>query len=489
METITSIKPLLAILVSTVAAILILLTGKKPNLRESWTFIAGIIKFLIVISMVPTILDHKTIEYTLLQILPGLEIKFKVDALGLFFALTASFLWNLASIYSIGYMRGLKEHAQTRYFACFAVSLTAALGVAFSANLFTLFLFYEILSLVTYPLVAHHEDDEGWAGGKKYFLYLVGSSKAFFLVAIVLTYVVAGNVDFTKGGLFPASASPVMLIVIYFLFLAGITKAGIMPFHSWLPSAMCAPTPVSGLLHAVAVVKVGVFSLLRVIFDVFGIELMSSLGLGIATAYLVSFTIITASIVAITQDNLKARLAFSTVSQLSYIILGAAMLTKSSMLGGIMHIANHALAKITLFFCAGSIYVSSHLKKISDLGGIAKKMPWTMAAFFLGSMGMIGIPPAGGFVSKWYLLVGSMEANQIAILIVLLVSTLLNAGYFLPIIYTAYFEKPKDPETHAEIKEHPLCVIPLMITACLSIAVGLYPNFFMSIAKEVVKWI
>ena len=489
METITSIKPLLAILVSTVAAILILLTGKKPNLRESWSFIAGIIKFLIVLSMVPTILDHKTIEYTLLKILPGLEIKFKVDALGLFFALTASFLWNLASIYSMGYMRGLKEHAQTRYFSCFAISLTAALGVAFSANLFTLFLFYEILSLGTYPLVAHHEDGEGWAGGKKYFLYLVGSSKLFFLVAIVLTYVVAGTVDFTKGGLFPGSASPVMLIVIYFLFLAGITKAGIMPFHSWLPSAMCAPTPVSGLLHAVAVVKVGVFSVLRVIFDVYGIELMSTLGLGIATAYLVSFTIITASIIAITQDNLKARLAFSTVSQLSYIILGAAMLTKSSMLGGVMHIANHAFAKITLFFCAGSIYVSSHLKKISDMGGIAKKMPWTMAAFFLASLGMIGIPPAGGFVSKWYLLLGSMEANQIAILIVLLVSTLLNAGYFLPIIYTAYFGKPKDPDAHAEIKEHPLCVIPIMITACLSIAGGLYPNFFMSIAREVVRWI
>jgi multicomponent Na+:H+ antiporter subunit D len=489
METIISIKPLLAILVSAVAAGLILLSEKNPNVREFWSFAASIPKFLIVLSMAPVILAGNEIEYTLLTILPGIEIKFRVDAFGLLFAVTASFLWNFASIYSIGYMRSLKEHAQTRYFACFAVSLTAALGVAFSANLFTLFLFYEMLSLVTYSLVAHHEDREAWEGAKKYFLYLVGTSKLFQLVAIILTYVVAGTLEFTKGGVFPDGVSSSTIIIIYVLFLAGFTKAGMMPLHSWLPSAMVAPTPVSGLLHAVAVVKVGVFSVVRVIFHIFGLDLMQSLSLGTVTAFFVSITIITASIVALTQDNLKARLAFSTVSQLSYIILGAALLTPSSMLGGILHITNHAFAKITLFFCAGSIYVSAHIKKISDMGGIAKKMPYTMFAFFLGTLGMIGIPPAGGFVSKWYLVIGSMEANQIGILFVLLTSTLLNAGYFLPIIYKAYFEEPKDEKAHEDVKENWFCVSAILVTASCSIISGIYPNFFLSIAKEVVRWI
>ena len=489
METIISIKPVIAVFISTLGALLIMLSEKNPNVREGWSFVASIPKFLIVISMAPVILAGNVIEYNLLTILPGIEIKFRVDALGLFFATTASFLWNFTTIYSMGYMRGLKEHSQTRYYSCFAIALTGALGVAFSANLFTMFLFYEVLSLGTYSLVAHHEDKEGWEGGRKYFIYLVGTSKAFFLVAIVLTYVTTGSIEFTKGGVFTAGAPAAVVIVTFVLFLFGINKAGIMPLHSWLPSAMVAPTPVSGLLHAVAVVKVGVFSVVRVIFHIFGLNTMQAFGLDTIALFFASFTIITASVIALTHDNLKSRLAFSTVSQLSYIVLGAALLTPSGMLGGVMHIANHAFAKITLFFCAGSIYVSSHLKKISDLGGIAKKMPITMFAFFLGTLGMIGIPPAGGFVSKWYLVIGSMQAENMVILLVLLTSTLLNAGYFLPIIYKAYFEKPRDEKVLEGVKENWFCVGAISVTATCSILSGIYPNFFLSIAKEVVKWI
>ncbi len=376
MEVIHSIRPLLAVLVSILGAFLILASNKRPNLREFWSIAAGVIKLLIVASMVPVIFAGNTIEYTLFDtLLPGLPIKFRVDAFGMLFASTASLLWIFTTIYSIGYMRSHKEHAQTRYFACFAVALSSVMGIAFSANLLTMYLFYEVLSFVTYPLVSHAETPEALAGAKKYIVYLLGTSKTFFLAAMVLTYIVAGTLDFSSKGVFSATAEPTILVIIFILFLAGIAKAAIMPFHNWLPAAMVAPTPVSALLHAVAVVKAGVFSILRIIFFVFGIEMLRSLNITTVATYVVSFTIITASIIALTKDNLKARLAYSTISQLSYIILGALLLSPSGMVGGIIHIANHAFSKITLFFCAGSIYVAAHKTNVSQLSGIGKNGP------------------------------------------------------------------------------------------------------------------
>ena len=403
--------------------------------------VTAVIKFIIVISMAPLILAGDTVDLTLFEILPGVDFAFRVDALGMVFATVSSLLWILAAVYSIGYMRSQQAKNQTRFFACFAVSLSAAVGGAFAANLFTLVIFYEMLSLVTYPLVYHKENQQSWDGSKRYIVYLIGASKSFLLAALALTYQLAGNFDFMPQGLLKSvDASASILTIVYFCYLFGFAKAAIMPFHAWLPAAMVAPTPVSALLHAVAVVKMGVFCLLRVIFHVFGIDLMSTLGLGIITAYLVSFTIVMASVYALTRDDLKARLAYSTVSQLSYIILGAVMLTPMAAIGGITHIAAHGFSKITLFFCAGSIYCASKRKNISDLSGIGKRLPLTMMAFFIGSLGMIGIPPAGGFISKWYLVVGSVNAGQMALLVVLLVSALLNAAYFLPITYTAFFE-------------------------------------------------
>ncbi|MBI5682249.1 MAG: monovalent cation/H+ antiporter subunit D family protein [Deltaproteobacteria bacterium] len=503
MEPIYSMRPLLAVLVSLFAAFIILTLDKKPNVRDAVSFIAAIIKFSIVASMAPAILAGGTIELNLFTILPGIDFKFRVDALGMVFATISSLLWIFAAVYSVGYMRSSREHRQTRFFACFAISLSAAVGGAFSANLFTLIIFYEVLSLITYPLVYHKETDESWEGSKKYVVYLVGTSKTLLLAAVALTYYFAGNLDFAPHGLLEnVSASPVLLTIVYFCYLFGFAKAGVMPFHAWLPAAMVAPTPVSALLHAVAVVKMGVFCVLRVVFHVFGISLMQSLNLGIATAYIVSFTIIIASVYALTRDNLKARLAYSTVSQLSYIILGAVLLTPSSMVGGITHIASHAFSKITLFFCAGSIYCAAHKTKVSELAGIGKKLPWTMTAFFIGSLSMIGVPPAAGFISKWYIAVGSIEANDVVILAVLLISSILNAAYFLPITYKAFFEKSDDGhehnshghsptgafgDKHEEIKEIPMVVIPLFITAILSVLMGMYPDYFITLAKEVIK--
>lgn len=489
MEIITSYKPLLAIIVSAIAACFIVLSRKNPNIRESWSIVAAVMKFLIILSMAPTIFAGKNIELLLVTLLPGLSIKLRVDALGLMFAMTASFLWILTSFYSIGYMRSLKEHAQTRYFACFAVTLSATIGAAFAANIFTLFIFYEIITMATYPLVAHKETDEAYVGGGKYIWYLVGTSKIFLLPALILTYVITGTLEFNSSGIFSGevvNSNQILLQVIYVLFIAGFAKAAIMPFHNWLPSAMVAPTPVSALLHAVAVVKVGVFSIARIILFVFGTETMQTLNLGIATTYFVSFTIIVASVIALTKDNLKARLAYSTISQLSYIVLGLAMLSPSGMIGGMIHITNHAFSKITLFFCAGAIYVASHKTNISQFNGIAKKMPWTMLAFTIGSMNMIGVPLFAGFISKWYLAFGSIEAKNIPLLVVLLVSTVLNASYFLPIIYSAYFKDLPKGEKE-ERQEAPLyMVVPLMLTAVGTLMIFFNPSYLIDLAKMVI---
>lgn len=506
---IESIRPFLVIAVSLIGAASIVAARKNPNIREVCSVSAAIIKFLIVISMIPSVLAGNTIHYTLLSFLPQVSIAFRVDALGILFATTASFLWILNTFYSIGYMRTLKEHAQTRYYTCFAITLSATMGIAFSANLITLYLFYELITFCTFPLVAHKETEEAFAGGHKYIFYLVGTSKAFFLTAILLTFTLSGTMAFKPNGIFAQGTTPIILIIVYFLFLAGIGKAAIMPFHAWLPAAMVAPTPVSALLHAVAVVNTGVFCVLRVILNIFGVRLMQELNLGLITAFLASFTILMASIYALTRDNLKARLAYSTVSQLSYIILGGALLSPSGMAGGIMHIVNHAFSKITLFFCAGSIYVASHKTKISEMGGIGRQMPWTMAAFSIGALSMIGVPPLSGFITKWYLGLGSIEAHQPAILLVLLTSSLLNAAYFVPIIYKAFFEVPEgllylkpmslgaaargfdEEENHKEghtIQEGSyFVVIPLVLTALISLMLGLFPDLLLRIVKEVIR--
>jgi multicomponent Na+:H+ antiporter subunit D len=483
-----SVTPLLAILVSTVGALLIAATGeRRANLREFWSVAAGILQLLFVASMIPQVQAGRTPQCVLFSILPGIELGFRVDAFGLLFALGASLLWIATSFYSIGYMRSLEEHAQTRYFACFALALSATMGVAFSANLFTLFLFYEALTLATYPLVAHKETPEARAGARKYIIYLLGAAKVLLIPAVILIYNVAGTLEFRKGGILPASeltTEPRLLLVVFALFLFGFAKNAVMPLHSWLPAAMVAPTPVSALLHAVAVVKTGVFSTLRVFLFVFGPVAMRQLGADKLAWTVASITILGASLLALSQDNLKARLAFSTISQLSYIVLGAALLTPSGVLGGIVHITNHAVSKITLFLCAGSIYVSTHKTEVSETSGLARQMPWTMAAFAVASLSLVGIPPASGFISKWYLALGSLERGSPWLLGVLLTSSLLTAGYLGPIVYKAYFEEVPDAGHH-KVREVPWIVIPLVLTALASLLLGVYPDPVLKLAGSV----
>jgi multicomponent Na+:H+ antiporter subunit D len=489
-DIVTTSRLVWALLVPLFGSFLVSLSGKKPNLRESWSVISAVILFSMVLTMVSPVLAGKTLYYQLFKILPGVTVTLRADAFSMIFALVASSLWIAAAFYSMGYMRGLHEHAQTRFNTCFAIAIFGAIGVAFSDNLFTMYLFYEIVSVCTYPLVAHHQDEEAYEGAKKYIVYLTTTAKGFLLPSLAIIYVMTGSLDFPHDiytGMFPADANSAIVTMLFIFCLFGFAKNGVMPFHHWLPGAMVAPTPVSALLHAVAVVKVGVFCTARMMLYGFGVNTMSFLNLGIPTAYFVGFTVVMASVIALTKDNLKARLAYSTVSQLSYIILGVCLLTPHGIAGGLIHIANHAFSKITLFFCAGAIYVATHKKNISEMSGLARSMPFTFGAFAIASLSMIGAPPVAGFVTKWELLVGTIESGSFGIILVLLASTLLNVGYFAPVAYKAFFGKRPAGEPYVGIREAPLSmVIPLCTASLISVIIGIYPNFFMNFVKAVI---
>jgi len=441
MTEIDSLRPLAAVLAPTLAIGGIVASANRPNVREGWTGAAAVLTFGIVASMAPAALAGDTHVTALGRFVPGVEFALRADPLGMLFAALASFLWIITSAYSVGYMRGLDEHSQTRYFASFAASIAAALGVAFAANLLVLFVFYELLTVATYPLVTHDETREARAAGRKYLAYTFTGGVAV-LAGTVLVYWATGTVAFTPGGIEGlASADPTVGRAAFALLAGGFgVKAALMPVHSWLPDAMVAPTPVSGLLHAVAVVKSGVFGIARVVLDVYGPATVGDLGMGLPLAAVAAFTLLTASVIALRQDNLKRRLAFSTVSQLSYIVLGLAVLTPSALIGGLLHIPAHAFMKLTLFFCAGIIHVETHTDDISQMAGIGRRMPLTMTAFGVAAAGMAGIPLIAGFVSKFYLLVGSVDAGNVVFAVALLVSGVLNIAYFWPIVYQAFFE-------------------------------------------------
>ena len=402
----------LALLVPLAGSVLIVLLGRRPNLRETVTLVTSITMFALVASLFDDVMGGARPQVTILEMLPGLGLSFTVEPLGLIFAAIASFLWIVVSVYSIGYMRGHHEKNQTRFYFFFAIALFSALGVAFAGNMLTLFVFYEVLSLSTFPLVAHSGTEEAKRGGRVYLGILLATSIGFQLLAIIWTWTITGTLDFTEGGILAGKASDTVIGVLFVLYMFGIGKAALMPFHRWLPAAMVAPTPVSALLHAVAVVKAGVFTVIKVIVYIFGVDFMAGLGTGDWLAYVAGFTIIASSVVALRSDNLKRRLAYSTISQLSYVVIAAAILTPISIVGAALHIAAHAFGKITLFLAAGAILVASQKTRVSQLDGIGRRMPWTMAAFGIGALSMIGVPPTAGFVSKWYILQGALQAEH-----------------------------------------------------------------------------
>lgn len=469
------------------AILLSLISEKSDRLRNTMSFFISIVTAASVIFILLAVLNGRTPEFSVLTFAPGLELAFKVDPFSILFGTIASVLWVFATLYSFGYMA--HEHKRRRYFVFFMMSLGITVGIAFAANLITLYLFYEFLTICTYPLVIHSENEESQAAGLKYLVYsFIGA--AFVLLAMVMTYFHTGTLTFTQGGIITATPDKTVLwqaIFVCFVLGFGI-KAAIMPLHAWLPAAMAAPTPVSALLHAVAVVKSGVFCLIRVMYSVYGTETLAHLDLGIFLAIIVCITIIIASIIALKQDVLKKRLAYSTISQLGYITLGGALLTSMGLTGGLLHMINHALLKITLFFCAGAIITVTGKKRISELRGVGKRMPLTMLAFAVGSIGMIGILPVNGFISKWYLIIGSLDVRYYLVVIVLLASALLNAAYFAPIVISAFFRKG-DFES-APGAEAPLSMlVPIVILAVTCIVFGIQINFYVPFVEKIAAYL
>ncbi|HLS86852.1 MAG TPA: monovalent cation/H+ antiporter subunit D family protein [Burkholderiales bacterium] len=475
----------LALALPVFAAGLISVLGKAPNLREAVSLAAAAAVFLCVLSFSGEVLEGARPALRLVEIFPGLAVAFEIEPLGLLFALVASGLWFVSGIYSIGYMRGNGEAHQTRFFVCFALAIAAALGVAFAGNLLTLYLFYEALTFVTWPLVTHHGDAEAQKGGRTYLSLLLLTSMAFLLPAMAVTWWLGDTLDFTPGGILGGKLSEGAAAGLLALYAFGIGKAALMPIHRWLPAAMVAPTPVSALLHAVAVVKAGVFSIVKVVVYVFGLDFAA--GAFSWLPWVAGFTIVAASIVALRADNLKRRLAYSTVSQLSYVVLAAAILAPLSLVGAILHIAAHAFGKITLFFAAGAIYTAAHKTQVSELDGLGRRMPWTFAAFGIGSLSMIGLPPAAGFVSKWFMVSGAVEAQHWLALGVIVASTLLNAGYFLPIVYRGFFSAERHAGHGAASGEAPWTMVLAMVaTAGLTVLMFFFSDLPLALASRAV---
>jgi multicomponent Na+:H+ antiporter subunit D len=452
-----------ALAIPSIGAVLILMSEGRPNQRETVTLLTAVSLFAVIVSLVPTVYAGGRPDVSLFTMLPGLEIRLTLEPLGMMFACVASGLWIVNSIYSIGYMRAKKEGHQTRFYACFAIAIASAMGTSMAGNMLTLFLFYEILTLSTYPLVTHHGDEQAVRSGRTYLGILLGTSIFFQLGAIIWTWAVAGTLDFTEGGILNGKIEGPLIGLMLFLYMYGIGKAALMPIHRWLPAAMVAPTPVSALLHAVAVVKAGVFTVLKVIVYIFGADFLRESGYADWLMYVAAASLLLASIVALTKDNLKARLAYSTVSQLAYVVLGAALLMPLSIVGGAMHIAMHAFGKITLFFCAGAIYVASGKTEVSDMDGIGRRMPVTLAAFCIGSLSVIGLPPFGGAWSKYFLALGAMDAGHVVFVAVFMISSLLNVAYLMPVVARGFFAGSDDG---GGIREAPVfCVVPLCLTA------------------------
>ena len=477
---------LVALALPLAGAALIAAAHRRPNLREAVTLATSVLLLATVVSLLAPVLAGARPSVTLVGLLPGMPIAFSVEPLGLLFALVASGLWIVNSLYSIGYMRANGEGHQTRFYVCFAGAIAATMGVAFAANGLTLFLFYEMLTLVTYPLVTHHGTEEAKRGGRVYLGVLLSTSIMFFLFALVITWHAAGTLDFVPGGILAGRLGNAALGGLLALYMFGIGKAALMPFHRWLPAAMVAPTPVSALLHAVAVVKAGVFTVVKVIVYVFGVDSIRGLASVDWLPAVAAFTIVAASIVALRSDNLKRRLAYSTVGQLSYVILAAALLAPLSVVGAALHIAAHAFGKITLFFAAGAIYTAAHKTEVSELDGIGRRMPWTMGAFAVGAVSMIGLPPTAGFVSKWFILSGAYAADHWVALGTIVASTLLSAGYLLPIVYRAFFRPAGSDDAHAHGEAPMPMLVAMVATAAATVLMFFFADLPLSLARQLV---
>jgi multicomponent Na+:H+ antiporter subunit D len=473
--------PLLMVLTSLVPGILIFfLKESAVGLRTTLNMVGAVAKLVLIVVMINGLVAGTTYE-TRLPFLPGIDFVLRADTLSILFCILSATLWLVTTIYAIGYL----EHSpnRSRFFGFFSLCVSSTMGIALAGNLMTFLIFYELLTICTYPLVVHKGDEKALKGGRTYLIYtLIGGG--VLLLAVIWMYAIAGPIEFRDGGAIDAVVDQARgpLTLIYFMFIASFgVKSAIVPLHGWLPRAMVAPAPVSALLHAVAVVKAGAFGIVRVTYDLFGIDVANALGVLTPLMIATSLTIIVGSVLAIFQDDIKKRLAYSTVSQVSYIALGVALFGPLGSIGGIMHLVHQGVMKITLFFGAGSFDETLGVTKISQMDGIGRRMPLTMAAFTVGALGMIGVPPTAGFITKWFLAGGAIEANSQWVIGVLILSSLLNAGYFLPILYRAWFKPQKGdwPAEHdfgGRFETFWMLLLPPVVTGIFSILLGLFAN-------------
>lgn len=477
----TLLPPLLVI------PFIILLGERYKNLREASIFLAGIALLLINVSIYQDFLSGKLIESESVEIFQGLTLQLSAEPVGILFALLASFLWIVTTLYSIGYMRGHGEENQTRFYTCFAIAIASVMAAAYADNLLTLFIAYEAITLSTFPLVTHAGTDKAKRAGRIYLGVLMGGSIALLMPAMMVIWWLTGSLDFVSGGIIPVDAiSPFWMTILLMAIVFGTGKAALMPFHQWLPNAMVAPTPVSALLHAVAVVKTGVFLIVKVVVYIFGFSTIEQTGAANVLIVVSAFTILSASFIALTKDNLKARLAYSTISQLAYIILAALLANEIATQGAGLHIVSHAFGKITLFFCAGAIMVALHKKAISELDGIGQQMPFTMAAFFIAALSIIGLPPLAGVWSKLLISQGAIHTGQIWLVGVLMLSSLLNIAYLLPIPIRAFFKESAISNTSTDIQEAPLpCLIAIGVTTLGCLVFFIWPDSVLSLLLRI----
>jgi NADH-quinone oxidoreductase subunit L/multicomponent Na+:H+ antiporter subunit D len=502
--------PLAAVAIPALAVPLVYASRSRPNLREAVTLLAAVATLAVVWLAVRA----AGTPVTRLGSVAGVEFLLRADAAGLLFALLAATLWLATSVYSVGYVRALGEGAQTRYFAAFAASIAATMGVAFAANLFVLFVFYELLTLATYPLVVHAETGAARDAGRTYLAYTLGGG-VLVLAGAVLVGVATGTVAFAPGGVAGlAAADPTLARAAFALLAVGFgVKTAIVPLHGWLPTAMVAPTPVSGLLHAVAVVKSGVFALARTVLYTFGPEATWDLGVGLPLALAAAATMVVAGVVGIRQDNLKRGLAYSTIGQLSYIALGLALATPLAVFGALLHVVAHAFMKITLFLAAGVVAVETGEKYVSDMAGVGRRLPATMTAFAVAAAGLVGFPLVAGFVSKFHLVLGAADGPHPVLVAAYLVGGLLKLLYFWPVVYVAFFgERGSDAPAsrHAFAPPHatdggyaertrwprlplgreasPLLLAPVLFTVGVAVLLGVVPTAlpFWALAEAVV---
>jgi multicomponent Na+:H+ antiporter subunit D len=441
------------------------------------------------------IITHGTLRGTSYEfripIVLGFDFLLRVDELSLLFVVLSSVLWFVTTLYAIGYFTDSPH--KSRFFGFFCLCVTASIGIALAGNIITFFIFYEFLTLTTYPLVVHRGTEAALRAGRTYLWYTLTGGTVLF-VGVAWLNVLAGQVDFVHRGVLEVlgQGHERELVVIYVLLMAGLgVKAALVPLHGWLPVAMVAPAPVSALLHAVAVVKAGAFGIVRVVYDIYGIEFAHSLGLLTPLAVAAAFTIIYGSVRALGQDDLKRRLAYSTVSQVSYIALGVGTLGLAATTGSLVHLIHQGIMKITLFFCAGNLSETFGIHKVSEMSGIGRRMPVTMGAFTIAALGMIGVPPMAGFVSKWQLCLGGLAAGQSWIIVVLVLSTLLNAAYFLPIIYVAWFKAPDrslERGRSSRLDASWALLLPPVVTALFSLASGVFANSLVS-PLSLARWI